>query len=344
MSRQLMASDGPLDAARRGSRAAAGCDGAARSARPALHARCRSARRHARPVALVLAADADERCGRRAASRRGGPRPRPGTTSWRPRLPRVEEAAQLWLRPRRLRGARSARCSGCATRAARARGAPPRRCSGSRGRSTATATRSALAERHALAAEYGDFLARHPLILGPVSTCAPWPVGHDLGGAERLRDEWWGFRLTVATACLGLPAVSVPAGLDARGRPVGVQLVAARWREGTLAGGGGGDRVGPRDAAQRTENTRGVSHDAIRERVHPARRRLVLAVRALAGPGGGPVESRRRGPGDERALREREHPWAIDELVLGLTVPQRSRSTARRRSPRGSGSTRCQGR
>ena len=25
----------------------------------------------------------------------------------------------------------------------------------------------------------------------------------------------------------------------------------------------------------------------------------------------------------ERALREREHPWAIDELVLGLTVPQR---------------------
>ena len=49
-----------------------------------------------------------------------------------------------------------------------------------------------------------------------------------------MRDEWWGFRLTVATACLGLPAVSVPAGLDGRGLPVGVQLVGPRWREGAL--------------------------------------------------------------------------------------------------------------
>ena len=92
----------------------------------------------------------------------------------------------------------------------------------------------ALGEHQVLAAEYSAFLDRHPLILGPVSTRAPWPVGHDLGGEDALREEWWGFRLTVATACLGLPAVSVPAGFSEGGLPVGVQLVAARWREDAL--------------------------------------------------------------------------------------------------------------
>jgi amidase len=87
----------------------------------------------------------------------------------------------------------------------------------------------ALGERHALAAQWP-----HQLVLGPVSTSPPWPVGHDLGGPDALREEWWGFRLTVATACLGLPAVSVPVGFDARGLPVGVQLIGPRWAEGTL--------------------------------------------------------------------------------------------------------------
>ena len=71
----------------------------------------------------------------------------------------------------------------------------------------------------------------HQLVLGPVSTSPPWPVGHDLGGEDALRDEWWGFRLTVATACLGLPAVSVPVGFDTHGLPVGVQLIGPRWAE-----------------------------------------------------------------------------------------------------------------
>jgi amidase len=91
-----------------------------------------------------------------------------------------------------------------------------------------------LGQRHVLAAAYSAFLDRFGLILGPVSTHAPWPVGHDLGGPDALRDEWWGFRLTVATACLGLPVVSVPVGSDERGLPVGVQLIAPRWQERSL--------------------------------------------------------------------------------------------------------------
>jgi amidase len=78
----------------------------------------------------------------------------------------------------------------------------------------------ALARRHKLAQEW-----THPLVLGPVSTAEPWPAGHDQGGPDALREEWWGFRLTVATACLGLPALSFPDG---------VQLVARWWDEARL--------------------------------------------------------------------------------------------------------------
>ena len=147
--------------------------------------------------------------------------------------PRVEEAAQLWL--------------DLVSFEVRLGALPRLRDEGSEGtRRSAEALfglarpldgdgyARALGERHVLAAAWSEFLDRHPLILAPVSTSAPWPVGHDLGGADALRDEWWGFRLTVATACLGLPAVSVPVGLDTRGLPAGVQLIGPRWAERTL--------------------------------------------------------------------------------------------------------------
>jgi amidase len=83
----------------------------------------------------------------------------------------------------------------------------------------------ALAERHVLAAEWSAFLAQYPIVLGPVSFREPWAVGHDLGGEDAVRDEWWGFRLTVATNALGLPAIALPSG---------VQLISARWQEPLL--------------------------------------------------------------------------------------------------------------
>jgi amidase len=231
MSRQLMATDGPL--ARR-----------AEDLGPLLAAMARPDPRDPRftpasgaepgpgPVALVLADTADpavaEGLHRAAAALTAA-----GYDVVESEAPRLEQTAQLWLdlvgfevRLGALQRLRDEGSEGTRDSAEALFGlARPLDGDG---------YARALGERHVLAAEWGALLDRDRLILGPVSTCAPWPVGHDLGGAEALRDQWWGFRLTVATSCLGLPAVSVPAGLDGRGLPVGVQVVAPRWREAAL--------------------------------------------------------------------------------------------------------------
>jgi amidase len=223
MSRQLMASDGPL--ARR-----------AEDLRPLLAAMAKPDARDPRftpasvdatrgPVALVLASD-----GARAAA---DALAAAGYEVVEAEAPRLEEAAQLWLDlvsyELRLGGLALLREHGSegTRRSAEALFGLGRPLDGE-------GYARALGERHLLTAAWSELFDRHSLLLGPVSTCAPWPVGHDLGGAEALRDEWWGFRLTVATACLGLPAVSVPVGVDARGLPIGVQLVGPRWSESTL--------------------------------------------------------------------------------------------------------------
>ncbi|HEX6025061.1 MAG TPA: amidase family protein [Solirubrobacter sp.] len=89
----------------------------------------------------------------------------------------------------------------------------------------------ALARRHVLAADWSQHFARTPVFVAPVSVRDPWPVGHDLTG---IRDQWWGFRVTVAANTLGLPGVAVPLGIDDRRRPLAVQLLGARWDEPTL--------------------------------------------------------------------------------------------------------------
>jgi amidase len=231
MSRQLMATDGPL--ARRAEDLALLLTAMARpDPRDPRFTPASVGETASGPIALVLADEADDAVAdglRRAAAALTAA----GYEVVEAAAPRLEQAAQLWLDlvafELRLGGLQRLREDGSegTRRSAEALFGLARSLDGD-------GYASALGERHVLAAEYSDFLNRHPLILGPVSVCAPWPVGHDLGGAEALRDEWWGFRLTVATACLGLPAVSVPTGLDGRGLPVGVQVVAARWQEGTL--------------------------------------------------------------------------------------------------------------
>lgn len=223
MSRQLMASDGPL-ARRAEDLALLFAVMAQPDARDPRFTPATSDTAHG-PVALVLADDGSRRAADALVSA--------GYEVVEAEAPRVAEAAQLWL--------------DLVSFEVRLGALARLRDEGSEGtRRSAEALfglgrpldpdgyARALGERYVLAAAWSEFLDRHPMILAPVSTSDPWPVGHDLGGADALRDEWWGFRLTVATACLGLPAVAVPVGLDTRGLPVGVQLIGPRWAERTL--------------------------------------------------------------------------------------------------------------
>jgi amidase len=223
MSRQLMASDGPL-ARRAEDLVLLFAVMAQPDARDPRFTPATSEAAHG-PVALVLADDGSRRAADALVSA--------GYEVVEAEAPRVAEAAQLWLdlvsfevRLGALARLRDEGSEGT-RRSAEALFGLARPLDGD-------GYARALGERHVLAAAWSEFLDRHPMILAPVSTSDPWPVGHDLGGADALRDEWWGFRLTVATACLGLPAVAVPVGLDTRGLPAGVQLIGPRWAERTL--------------------------------------------------------------------------------------------------------------
>jgi len=89
----------------------------------------------------------------------------------------------------------------------------------------------AIAHRSRVLREWLAFLERYPLILAPVSVKRTPGVNadlaHDHAVGEILGQD---MRFTAAISVLGLPAAVTPAGLI-DGHPMGVQLIASRYRE-----------------------------------------------------------------------------------------------------------------
>ena len=83
--------------------------------------------------------------------------------------------------------------------------------------------------RLAIARAWARFQQRYPLVLGPVSTQPPFPLGSDLtphGVESILRST----ALLVTVNLVGLPAVVVPVGV-AGGLPQAAQIIGRRYRE-----------------------------------------------------------------------------------------------------------------
>jgi amidase len=88
----------------------------------------------------------------------------------------------------------------------------------------------AMAARLKLVREWNLFLARVPLVLAPVSAVPPYARGFDLESAARTAEVWRECATLMALPVLGLPGIAVPTGV-AEGLPVGVQIIAPRFRE-----------------------------------------------------------------------------------------------------------------
>lgn len=87
-----------------------------------------------------------------------------------------------------------------------------------------------LTRRATIARAWSVFLADHPVLLVPVSGELPFPDGLDRTGDSGIARAFAANLLQVGLAPLGMPALTVTTGLVGT-TPVGVQLVAARFRE-----------------------------------------------------------------------------------------------------------------
>ena len=89
----------------------------------------------------------------------------------------------------------------------------------------------AIASRSRVLRNWLAFLESYPVILTPLSVQRTPAADADLGGDARVRSLFWNdLRFISSINVLGLPAAAVPIGLVG-GHPVGVQLIASRFRE-----------------------------------------------------------------------------------------------------------------
>ena len=119
------------------------------------------------------------------------------------------------------------------------------------GRLTAQDLSSALVRRLGIARAWQLFLAeRYPLVLLPVSAELPFTNDLDLQGPQAYERVWRSQLTMIALPVTGLPALAVSTG-KVGPVPIGVQLVAGRFREDVcLAAGADIEARGP-DASTR---------------------------------------------------------------------------------------------
>ena len=101
----------------------------------------------------------------------------------------------------------------------------------------------ALTRRATLLRQWRLFLSANPLVLLPVSGALPFADNADRGGPEAFMAVWRAQLTQIAIPFLGLPALTVSTGLVGTG-PVGVQLLAGRFREDVLLEAGAAIEAG----------------------------------------------------------------------------------------------------
>ena len=111
----------------------------------------------------------------------------------------------------------------------------------------------ALSRRDMLIRAWFAFLEEHPVLLIPVSGELPFPDNLDLKDEASFDRVWHAQLPQVAIPLIGLPALSLSTGLVGR-IPVGIQLVAGRFREDLCLSAGeaieaGGTPLAPVDPA-----------------------------------------------------------------------------------------------
>ncbi|MGQ3031982.1 MAG: amidase family protein, partial [Ferrovibrionaceae bacterium] len=90
---------------------------------------------------------------------------------------------------------------------------------------------AALGERETRLRQWQLFLEQYPVVVMPVSAKPPLPIDYDLRDGATTAGLIAAQRPLLAISVLGLPAISVPA-IHHPGRiPLGVQVVAGRYRE-----------------------------------------------------------------------------------------------------------------
>lgn len=87
------------------------------------------------------------------------------------------------------------------------------------------------ARRSARQRAWALFLQRYPVLLLPPSGEVAFPYGLDLQGRPEMERIICAQAVSFAIPMIGLPGVSVPTGVTPAGLPMGVQIVAPRFRE-----------------------------------------------------------------------------------------------------------------